>query len=160
HRYLGTPRDTKAVIFTRLDGVRFYLFVLKSCLGLQLFAIAAGYFSAHGPSEKSAAVSARQWIVDILRIVFAPALLFGAVSSVGGWALYLWLWVLPWLTVNRMINGLRSVIEHQPLAPERHPFTRQLRPTLLDRVLLCRVGFEYHRAHHRDPSVPYFNLHL
>jgi fatty acid desaturase len=160
HRHLGTPEDTKSVIFTRIDGRHFWLFLLKTCFGLQLVTVAAGYLSTHAARKHSAAVSARRWMADVAAIGITQGVLLGAVSCIGTWTLYLWLWVLPWLTINRLINGLRSVIEHQPLPPQHHPFTRRLRPTMLDRALFCRVGFQYHWTHHCYPNVPYFNLRL
>jgi fatty acid desaturase len=32
-------------------------------------------------------------------------------------------------------------------------------PTLFDRLVLCRAGFEYHWLHHLHPNVPCLNLH-
>jgi len=158
HAHLGAPEDTKSVIFSRLDGRHFWLFLVKSCLGVQLLAIATGYFARNSAARPSARGSTRLWIADIAGIGITQGVLLFVVIHMSAWPLYLWLWVLPWLTINRFVNGLRSVIEHQPLASEQHPFTRQLRPTPLDRVLFCRAGFEYHWAHHLCPNVPYFNL--
>jgi fatty acid desaturase len=158
HKHLGTAQDTKPVIFTRVDGRRFWYFLMKNCLGLQLFSIAGSYLSGHSPAEDAVEIPARRWMLDIAGIVAMQGVLLLVVSRIAPWTWYLWLWVLPWLTINRFVAGLRSVIEHQPLAPERHPFTRTLQPTLLDRFLFCRAGFQYHWTHHRYPSVPCFNL--
>jgi len=160
HGYLGTSRDTKPVIFTRVDGRQFWYFLLCTCLGLQLFAIAKGYFAEHAPGQPSVHGAPRRWLLDVMGVAVTQCFLLFLLSRIVPWTFYLWLWVLPWLTINRFIAGLRSVIEHQPFSSERHPFTRTLRPTLLDRVLFCRVGFQYHWAHHRYPNIPCFNLPL
>ena len=158
HAHLGAPEDTKSVIFSRLDGRHFWLFLVKNCLGLQVLAIAMGYFARNSAARPSVRASTRLWVADIAGIGITQGVLLFVVGHISEWTLYLWFWVLPWLTINRFINGLRSVIEHQPLASEHHPFTRRLRPTPLDRMLFCRAGFEYHWAHHLCPNVPYFNL--
>jgi fatty acid desaturase len=158
HRHLGTDRDTKPVIFSRVDGRNFWLFLLKNCLGLQLVSIAQGYV-AEPPGRRRVHRRSRRWALDVAGVAIVQCAVFLLFTLIASPTYYLWLWVLPWLTINRFIAGLRSVIEHQPASPsERHPFTRTLRPSPLDRVLFCRAGFEHHWAHHRYPNVPWFNL--
>jgi len=158
HKYLGTAADTKPVIFTRVDGRQLGYFFLRTCLGLQLFEIVKGYLAAPAQGQQAPQVAPQRWWRDVAGVAVVQAMLLLLLSSIASWRVYLGLWLLPWLTINRFIAGVRSVIEHQPLAGEHHPFTRTLRPTLLDRVVFCRVGFQYHWAHHRYPNIPCFNL--
>jgi fatty acid desaturase len=156
HGHLGTERDTKPVIFTRVDGRHFGAFFLKNCLGLQLIEIVREYF---GSPRATPVKDGSRWVKDVLAMLVVQVLLFGLIASVAPWHYYVWLWLLPWLTVNRFVAGLRSVVEHQPMRGEAHPFVRPLKPSVFDRLVFCRAGFEYHWLHHRHPNVPCFNLH-
>ena len=156
HGHLGTELDTKPVIFTRVDGRHVGWFFVKNCLGLQLVEIAIEYFWSPRAAPKR---SGAGWLQDGVPLAAVQALLIGLVALVAPWHYYVWFWLLPWLTVNRFVAGLRSVIEHQPLRGEAHPFVRPLAPTRFDRLVFCRAGFQYHWIHHRHPNVPCFNLH-
>ena len=156
HGHLGTERDTKPVIFTRIDGPNLVRFFVKTCLGLQLAQIATEYFWS--PRGSSTTEERSNWLPDVLPVVAVQALLFVFIATVAPWHFYLWFWVLPWLTINRFVAGLRSVVEHQPMRGESHPFVRPLKPTVVDRLIFCRAGFNYHWLHHRYPNVPCFNL--
>src|SRR5438445_5789476 len=125
HAHLGGPEDTKAVIFTRLDGRHFWLFLVKNCLGLQLLAIATGYFARNSAARPSVRASTRLWVADIAGIGITQGVLLFVVSHVGVWTLYLWLWVLPWLTIVRFLNGLLSLLAHPPLASAHRPYPRR-----------------------------------
>jgi len=155
HGHLGTALDTKPVIFTRVDGAHLGMFFVKNCLGLQFAHIAIEYFWSPRATPMK---SGRGWVKDVAAIAAVQLLLVGLIALVAPWHYYLWFWMLPWLTVNRFIAGLRSVVEHQPMRGEVHPFVRPLAPTLFDRLVFCRAGFQYHWLHHRYPNVPFFNL--
>jgi fatty acid desaturase len=157
HGFLGTAQDTKQVIFTPIQGAkRFWSFAFLTVTGLQLFSIARGYFS---PDEKiNERVSLVTWVGDGLAILAVQAVIFTVVASMAPWTFYIWFWLLPWFTINRLLAALRALIEHQPFAGVAHPHTRTLRPTWLERFVFCRAGFDWHWTHHRYPTIPCFNL--
>src|SRR5437763_290923 len=82
-----------------------WLFLVKNCLGLQLLAIATGYFARKSAARSSVRVSTRLWVADIAGIGITQGVLLFVVGHISEWTLYLWFWVLPWLTINRFING-------------------------------------------------------
>lgn len=158
HGQLGTPQDTKQVIFVSIQGKNALRFFLQNIFGLQLFSIAFRYITTRTSKTKSS--SQEPWLLDLCLIAIVQLAFLGAISLFLPWTYYFWFWFLPWLTFSRFVAGLRSVAEHQPLQEkEVHPFTRTLKPTWLDRWVFCRAGFDYHWAHHRYPTIPWFRLH-
>jgi len=147
HRHLGEAQDTKTVIFSSVRGWEFLRFCLRTLLGLRFLTLGGEFVQA---AERQ-----RGWWVSVALVQTG---IFSAFAWLGHPTYYLWFWVLPFVTVFQVVASLRAVIEHQPLPGESHPFTRTLRPTLLDGLVFCRAGFEHHWMHHHHAGVPYFNL--
>lgn len=107
-----------------------------------------GIFSA-GRRARSARFLAGQ------AAVFA---LFWAVS--GRWWLYLVLWLLPNVTVWRVINRLRAIAEHGGMtrSDDRRRTTHHVRQGLLARTFMVPFHTGWHLAHHVDAGIPWRNL--
>jgi fatty acid desaturase len=86
-------------------------------------------------------------------------LIAGAIVS-GYWWVYPLFWLLPYLTVWRVINRLRSVAEHAGLmaSDDRRIATHSVEQHWLARFLLVPFNIGYHLAHHVDAGVPFRNL--
>ena len=84
-----------------------------------------------------------------------------AASIAGGvWWLYPLFWLLPFLTVWRVINRLRSVAEHGGMmaSKDRRVTTHSVRQHPLARFMLVPYNIGWHLAHHVDSGVPFRNL--
>ena len=94
------------------------------------------------------------------KIVLVQAVLFGAAVASGHWWTYPLLWLVPYLTVWRVINRLRSIAEHGGMhrSPDRRESTHSVRQHLLARTLLVPYRIGWHLAHHVDAGVPFRNL--
>ena len=96
----------------------------------------------------------------IRRIVAVQAVL-AAASAVAGYPLAYWLlWLLPYLTVWRVINRLRSIAEHGGMerSDDRRRTTHTVRQHALARTFLVPYWIGWHLAHHCDSGVPMRNL--
>jgi fatty acid desaturase len=95
-----------------------------------------------------------------LRIFVAQLPLIAAAILVGRWWLYPLLWLLPWMTVWRVINRLRSIAEHGGMqrSKDRRQTTHHVRQTLPARFLMVPLNTGWHLAHHVDMGVPFRNL--
>lgn len=93
-------------------------------------------------------------------IVGTQVVLLAAAVLAGRWWLYPFFWVLPYLTVWRVINRLRSIAEHGGLqrSKDRRETTHSVRQHLLARFLLVPYNIGCHLAHHVDSGVPFRNL--
>jgi fatty acid desaturase len=94
------------------------------------------------------------------KILGVQAALF-AVSIAAGYPLvYPLLWFLPYLTVWRVINRLRSIAEHGGLeaSSDRRVTTHSVSQHPLARFLLVPYNIGWHLAHHVDAGVPFRNL--
>ena len=74
--------------------------------------------------------------------------------------LYLFLWVLPYVTVYQVLNRLRAVAEHGGMtrSPDRRLTSHHVRNTLLARMIFVPCGVGLHLAHHVDSGIPFRNL--
>ena len=84
-----------------------------------------------------------------------------AASIAGGvWWLYPLFWLLPHLTVWRVINRLRSIAEHGGMmaSKDRRITTHSVRQHPAARFMLVPYNIGWHLAHHVDSGVPFRNL--
>jgi fatty acid desaturase len=94
------------------------------------------------------------------KIVLMQGVLLAASILTGHWWLYPLLWLLPYLTVWRVINRLRSVAEHGGMqrSPDRRASTHTVHQHWFARFMLVPYRIGWHLAHHVDAGVPFRNL--
>lgn len=74
--------------------------------------------------------------------------------------IYLGLWLLPYLTVWRVMNRLRSIAEHGGLRADsdRRVTTHSVRQHWLTRFYFVPFNLGWHIAHHLDAGIPFRSL--
>jgi fatty acid desaturase len=90
----------------------------------------------------------------------AHAVLFGICAAMGGWTLYLVLWVLPWATWHQVVTRIRDIAEHGMVMDAADPL-RHARTTAagwLARATLAPYWVNYHLEHHLMVFVPCWKL--
>jgi fatty acid desaturase len=94
------------------------------------------------------------------RIWFVQLVLLATCVLVGAWWVYPLFWLLPFLTVWRVINRLRSVAEHGGLeaSEDRRVATHSVRQGRWPRFAMVPFNIGFHLAHHVDAGVPFRNL--
>ncbi|HXY95052.1 MAG TPA: fatty acid desaturase family protein [Acidimicrobiia bacterium] len=92
----------------------------------------------------------------LLSILLVQAVLLGAAIAAGKWWLYPLLWLLPYMTVWRVINRLRAIAEHGGMdeSSDRRETTHTVRQHLLARFWLVPYHIGWHLAHHVDAGIP------
>ena len=95
-----------------------------------------------------------------IKIIAVQVVLIGAAIASVHWWLYPVFWLLPYLTVWRVINRLRSIAEHGGMtrSKDRRETTHSVRQSLLPRFLMVPYNIGWHLAHHVDSGVPFRNL--
>jgi fatty acid desaturase len=95
-----------------------------------------------------------------IRLLAMQIAVFGVFFVTGVPWLYLWLWVMPFLTWYQVINRLRSVAEHGGLtrSDDRRETTHIVTPGVLTRIFIAPLNVAYHLPHHVDSGVPFRNL--
>ena len=95
-----------------------------------------------------------------VRILVVQAVLFAGFAAVGRPELYLFLWLLPWLTVWRVITRLRLIAEHGGLteSSDRRMTTHHVRQSLSARFWMVPYNLGWHLAHHVDMGIPFRKL--
>lgn len=96
------------------------------------------------------------------RILAVQVVLAAAAVAAGHWWVYPVLWLLPYLTVWRVVNRLRSIAEHGGMgaSKDRRQTTHTVRQHVLARTFLVPYHIGLHLAHHVDSGVPFRNLPL
>lgn len=78
----------------------------------------------------------------------------------GRWWAYPLMWLLPWMTVWRVLNRLRAVAEHGGMgaSPDRRLTTHHVRQGFWARFWMVPFNTGWHLAHHVDIGVPFSRL--
>jgi len=110
-----------------------------------------GLFAAFG-SERGRPIAAK--------IMAAQMVVFAVFAVVGRPELYLLIWLLPWMTVWKVLNRLRSIAEHGGMhkSSDRRETTHHVHQTLIPRFWFAPFNTGWHLAHHVDPGVPFRRL--
>ena len=104
--------------------------------------------------------SDRRVRLTFLKIVLVQVGLAVLMTVFGHPLVYPVLWLLPYLTVWRVINRLRSIAEHGGLqaSADRRETTHSVRQLPLARFALVPYCIGWHLAHHVDSGIPFRNL--
>jgi len=100
-------------------------------------------------------VKRQAWSILATQVVLAAA-----AFAVGHPWLYPLLWLLPHLTVWRVLNRLRAIAEHGGLirSTDRRETTHSVRQSLTARFWIVPFNTGWHLAHHADSGIPWRNL--
>lgn len=95
-----------------------------------------------------------------LKILAVQACILTVLVVSGHPLIYLFLWLLPFLTVWRLINRLRAIAEHGGLRAniDRRITTHSVRQAILARFMLVPYNIGWHLAHHVDSGIPFRSL--
>lgn len=74
--------------------------------------------------------------------------------------LYVFMWLLPWMTFWRVANRLRALAEHAGMtrSADRRMTTHHISQGFLSRYVFLSQSIGYHLAHHVDSGIPMANL--
>jgi fatty acid desaturase len=96
----------------------------------------------------------------LLKMTLVQAIVVGTFFAVGHPWLYLTMFVLPYFTLWRVINRLRSIAEHGGLRADddRRIATHSVAQHPIARFYLVPYNIGFHLAHHVDAGVPFRHL--
>jgi fatty acid desaturase len=92
----------------------------------------------------------------LLAILLVQATFLGVAIAAGKWWVYPLLWLLPYMTVWRVINRLRAIAEHGGMdeSSDRRETTHTVEQHWFARFLLVPYRIGWHLAHHVDAGIP------
>lgn len=167
HSDLGNPQlDTEIKSRFLITGWRGVWRVLLTLLGASALLTFKTY-SSQMP------VSAKRSLQTKLRFLALAAMTNGLIFlwcwGFGVPFAWLYLWVLPLVTLTSLFATIRVIAEHQPEeyalqrreqfnAPLSPAITRTIAADAITAFFLSPVKFNYHLEHHTWPAVPYSNL--
>lgn len=102
----------------------------------------------------------RRYWKNSARFFLGQAVVFALFALAGRPVLYLFLWVLPYVTVYQVLNRLRAIAEHGGLtrSADRRVTSHHIRQGWLARSIIVPCGIGWHLAHHVDSGIPFRNL--
>jgi fatty acid desaturase len=95
-----------------------------------------------------------------LQIMAVQLVIFLVFAAVGRPELYLFLWLLPEMSVWRVLNRLRAIAEHGGMtrSDDRRLTTHHVRQSWAARFWIVPYNTGWHLAHHVDIGIPWRNL--
>jgi len=104
-------------------------------------------------------VTKRFWR-NSLRFYLGQFVIFVLFVIAGNPFAYLYLWLLPFMTVYQVVNRLRAIAEHGGMtrSADRRQTTHHIQQGMLARIFLVPLSVGHHLAHHVDSGVPFRNL--
>jgi fatty acid desaturase len=125
----------------------------RDALGITGVKIMRGLF--RGLRSDNRAIRKHAWCIVATQVV-----ILGLFTLAGHPWLYLFLWILPDLTVWRVMNRLRSIAEHGGMhaSPDRRETTHSVRQSWLARLTIVPYNTGWHLAHHVDSGIPFRKL--
>ncbi len=93
-------------------------------------------------------------------ILATQVVILGLFTLAGHPWLYLFLWLIPDLTVWRVMNRLRSIAEHGGMraSSDRRETTHSVRQSWAARLTIVPYNTGWHLAHHVDSGIPFRRL--
>lgn len=95
-----------------------------------------------------------------LRILGPQLVLAGVFAATGHWWWWPVMWLLPWMTVWRVLNRLRAIAEHGGMvrSADRRETTHVIEQSWAARFWMVPFNTGWHLAHHADMGVPFQQL--
>ena len=95
-----------------------------------------------------------------LQILGVQAVILLGFTLIGRPELYVFLWLLPEMSVWRVLNRLRAIAEHGGMtrSEDRRLTTHHVEQSLLARFWIVPYNTGWHLAHHVDIGIPWRNL--
>lgn len=102
----------------------------------------------------------RRYRTNSLRFFAGQAVVFSLFLLSGHPWLYLFLWVLPYVSGYQVLNRLRAIAEHGGLtrSPDRRVTSHHVQQSWLSSLIMVPFGIGWHLAHHVDSGIPFRNL--
>ncbi|MEM7656692.1 MAG: fatty acid desaturase family protein [Bacteroidota bacterium] len=127
--------------FTLIQGIRDAIWFLKR----------------FGGKDKSSAEASKAGGRQKLIFYISLAIVL---SVFGLWKIFLFYWVVPYLSTFFMFQYIRSVAEHFGDLAYDHLLTstRTIKTNWMERFFLAPHNVSYHLEHHLYPGVPYYHL--
>lgn len=155
HRQEFGPDEPDIPLYANypISNASFRRKILRDISGISGFRL--GRLQLRGLSSPDARSRRAQWRILAIQIGLAALSI-----TTGHWMIYFVLWLLPYLTVWRVINRLRSIAEHGGLRADddRRITTHAVRQHLFARFFLVPYNIGWHLAHHVDAGIPFRSL--
>jgi fatty acid desaturase len=122
----------------------------RDALGITGVKLMRGLF--RGLRSDNAAIRKHAWSILATQVV-----ILGLFTLAGHPWLYLFLWLLPDLTVWRVMNRLRAIAEHGGMqrSDDRRETTHTVKQSWLARATIVPYNTGWHLAHHVDSGIPF-----
>jgi len=167
HKLVSTEDDTKKLYRRNFSHWNIVKEILLGVSGYDYFYQVSSVLFRH-KNELDKNDKKPTYVAEFAAVIFVQFAIFILFLALWGFWQYVFLWLLPLVTVASLFAKLRSAVEHQPLPSEyghgnylfgtELPVYRTVRARWYERLFLCRINFCYHIEHHLWPKVSYQKL--
>lgn len=106
-----------------------------------------------------------KWIYKCGAILVLAGCILALIFDIYLLKLFLFYWIIPLATWGLFINYIRGLAEHYPINIHgdtfplpQHLRTRDVVPSIFDKIFVTTRNVNLHLSHHLFPSVPFYNL--
>lgn len=151
HKYFGDPeRDPDYTNYSNFPKTRGE-FISRLLLNLCGWRALRQFFDIRqGLGNEERAKPAARYLP--IRLLLTQALILALFSLTVGWFYYLWLWLIPLLTVAKFFTSTRTFCEHA--SPDNLAVIRTITGSFAGEKVLGVFCFHYHAEHHRHVAIP------
>lgn len=155
HRFFGTEKDPDRDHWGWSAGDRRHLkAILKIGTGWSFTVNVLELAFRRGEAQNEKGETSRRVATrDLAGIMICQIVIFTCFAFLLEWYRYVFLWILPIVTIGALVEHLRVFCEHN--GAKLRVFSR---PSFLGLFFFGRANFRLHAIHHQSPSVPWFAL--
>lgn len=98
---------------------------------------------------------------EYLVLMVVQGVLFTAIAVFCRWWMYLIFWILPLVTLTKVLARIRNLAEHIQNPRIAHPVVGRLRTITsnpIERFFFAPLNFNFHAEHHLYPGIPFYHL--
>jgi len=153
HRHLGTEDDPEFAVYTRFPRTKTAM-IRRFIWNLSGIPAAIQFL---GQRERATGARGKRDYSELLKFALVQLLIaagfWHAFDSIWSYVVF---WVLPIMTVGKLLSTTRLLCEHG--SPDRDWVVRTIVGRRWQTWLMGAFDFNYHAEHHLFPSIPYAQL--
>jgi fatty acid desaturase len=156
HQHSGTASDPSYELYAKTASRSEIL--IGALQDISGFTAVSSFISRYINDQGDCKVSTDSPWAFIKLILVQAGIAYGLFLTTGILYAYLLLWILPLLTIPPLINRIRTIVEHAPLAPGHRMDNRTTLSGTLERLFFAPYGYMHHFEHHLCPYIPFYQL--
>lgn len=158
HRHVGDPdKDPDYNAYTNFPKSKYEFIkrLLKNISGLTAIVQFIQESQLNNVNKSKKLNAPKKFNYDFILLCLVQVIIFLFFAAMVGWWGYIFFWVLPLITIGKLLSSMRLLCEHGTPDPNRVFVIRNIIGGFFQSKFLGMFGFDYHADHHLYPTVPF-----